>query len=60
MRRAVEVIQVHKVEQLLYFDPISIQTSPCCVHIEQDIKNKAHPKVDEEIKCVTAMQLNLW
>jgi hypothetical protein len=21
------------------------------VHVEQDIKSKAHPKVDEEIKC---------
>jgi hypothetical protein len=40
MRHAVEVIEVHKVEQLLYFDLISIQTSPCCVHIEQDIKKK--------------------
>jgi hypothetical protein len=40
MRRAVEVIEGHAVELLLYFDLISIQTSPCCVHVEQEIKNK--------------------
>jgi hypothetical protein len=39
MRRAVEVIEEHKVEQPLYFDLISIQTRPCSVHDEQDIKN---------------------
>jgi hypothetical protein len=49
VRCAVEVTG-RTVEQLLYFDFISIQTSPC-VHVEQDLKNKAHPKVDEEIKC---------
>jgi hypothetical protein len=55
MRRAVEVIEGHTVELLLYFDLISIQTNPCSVDVEQDIKNKVHPKVDEEIKSVTAM-----
>jgi hypothetical protein len=51
MRHAVEVIEEHKVEQLLCFDLVSIETSPCSVHVEQDIKSKAHSKVDEEIKC---------
>jgi hypothetical protein len=61
MRRAVEVIDEHKIQQLLYFDLISIQTRPCSVHDEQDIKNEALPKVDEEIKSVSsAMYLNLW
>jgi hypothetical protein len=52
MRRAVEVTEGHTVEQLQYFDLISIQTRPCSVHDEPDIKNKDHPKVDEEIKCL--------
>jgi hypothetical protein len=55
MRRAVEETEEHKVQQLLYFDPMSIQTRPCSVHDEQDIKNEALPKVDEEIKSVSAM-----
>jgi hypothetical protein len=55
MRRAVEVTEGHTVELLLYFDLNPIQTSPCSVHVEQDIKNKAHPKVDQEIKRVSAM-----
>jgi hypothetical protein len=54
MRRAVEVIG-RTLEQLLYFDLISIQTSHCSVHVEQHIKNKAHPEVDEENKSVSAM-----
>jgi hypothetical protein len=37
MLRAVEVIEEHKVEQLRYFDLVSVQTSPCSVHVEQDI-----------------------
>jgi hypothetical protein len=53
VRCAVEVTG-RTVEQLLYFDFISIQTSSC-VHVEQDVKNKAYPKVDEEIKSVTAV-----
>jgi hypothetical protein len=55
MRRAVEVTEGHTVEKLLYFDLISIQTRPCSVHGEQDIKNEALPKVDIEIKSVCAM-----
>jgi hypothetical protein len=55
MRRAVEVIEGHRVEQLLCFDLISIQTRPCSVHGQQDIKNEALPKVDEEIKSVSAI-----
>jgi hypothetical protein len=55
MRPAVEVTEGHRVEQLLYFDLISIQTSLCSVHVEQVIDNKAHPKVDEEMKSVTEM-----
>jgi hypothetical protein len=51
MRHAVEAIGEHKVEQLLCFDLVSIETSPCSVHVEQGIKSKAHSKVDEEIKC---------
>jgi hypothetical protein len=39
MHRAVEVIEEHKIEQPLYFDLISIQTRPCSVHDEQNIKN---------------------
>jgi hypothetical protein len=54
MCRAVEATE-HKAEQLLYFDLISIQTSACSVHVEQAIKNKVHPKGDEEIKSVSAM-----
>jgi hypothetical protein len=45
MSRAVEVIEGHSVEQLLYFDLISIQTGPCSVRDEQDVKNEASPKV---------------
>jgi hypothetical protein len=52
MRRAVEVIEERAVERLQHFDLISIQTSPCSVHDEQGIKNKAHPKVDEEMKVI--------
>jgi hypothetical protein len=52
MRHAVEVTEGHTVEQLQYFDLMSIQTRPCSVHDEPDIKNKDHPKVDEESKCV--------
>jgi hypothetical protein len=55
MRPAVEVTEGHTVEQRLYFDLISIQTSLCSVHVEQVIDNKAHPKVDEEKKSVTEM-----
>jgi hypothetical protein len=55
MRLAVEVIEGHTVEQRLYFDLISIQTSLCSVHVKKDIKNKAHLKVDEDIKSVSAM-----
>jgi hypothetical protein len=55
MRRAVEATEEYKAEQLLYFDLIFIQTSACSVHVEQDIKNKAHPKGDEEIKSVSVM-----
>jgi hypothetical protein len=43
MRRAVEVTEGRRLELLLYFDLNPIQTSPCSVHVEQDIKNKAHP-----------------
>jgi hypothetical protein len=60
MRRSVEVFARRTVEQPLCFDLISIHTSPCSVHNEQDTKNKAHPKVDEEIKSVSAVKLNLW
>jgi hypothetical protein len=49
------LIEGHTVEQLLCFDLISIQTRPCSVHDQQDIKNEALPKVDEEIKSVSAM-----
>jgi hypothetical protein len=55
MHRAVEVIEGHTIELLLCFDLISIQTGPCNAHDEQDFKNKAHPKVDEEINGVSAM-----
>jgi hypothetical protein len=51
MCRAVEEIEGHTVELLLYFDLIFIQTRPCSVHDEQDTRNEAHSKVDEEIKC---------
>jgi hypothetical protein len=58
--RAIEVTEGRTVEQLLYFDLISIQTRLCSAHDEEDIKNEALWKVDEEIKSVSAMQLNLW
>jgi hypothetical protein len=46
------VIEERAVEHQQHFDLISIQTSPCSVHDEQGIKNKAHPKVDEEMKVI--------
>jgi hypothetical protein len=55
MRRAIEETEGRTVKQLLYFDLISIQTNACSVHDEQDIRHKAHPKVDKEIKSVSAM-----
>jgi hypothetical protein len=53
--RCAAVTEGYTVEQLLYFDLISIQTIPYSVNDEQDITNEALPKVDEEIKSVSAM-----
>jgi hypothetical protein len=39
MRGAVGVIEGHTVGQLQHFDLTPIQTGPCSVHVEQDIKN---------------------
>jgi hypothetical protein len=56
MRRAIEVTEGRTLEQLLYSDLISIQTRLCSTHDEQHIKKEALPKVDEEIKSVSAMR----
>jgi hypothetical protein len=53
--RCAAVTEGHTVAQLLYFDLISIQTIPYSVKDEQDITNEALPKVDEEIKSVSAI-----